>query len=48
MENSDKLREKLGWSDQIELDRGLKGTLDWMMNNLDLLKTYSREYIHKI
>lgn len=45
--NSCKLREELEWTDNISLKAGLQETLDWIKQNLDFLKNYTREYVHK-
>lgn len=44
---SSKLRDELGWSDQISLDSGLADTLSWIDSNLEGLKQENPEYIHK-
>ena len=46
--NSDKLRKKLLWKDQISLDQGLKLTFKWIKENFNFLKKQSLEYKHKI
>ncbi len=45
--DSKKLREKLGWVDQIDLDSGLQDTLTWVDKNLEVLKTQNADYVHK-
>ena len=41
------LRDSLGWKDNISLEQGLIDTLNWVDNNLDVLKNLPNEYIHK-
>jgi len=45
--DSKKIREDLGWHDTIRLDTGLQETLDWVDNNLDVLRMQPQDYIHK-
>lgn len=45
--DSDKVRQDLGWSHTVNLDDGLKETLEWIDVNLDVLKTLPSDYIHK-
>ncbi|WP_169543641.1 GDP-mannose 4,6-dehydratase [Sneathiella aquimaris] len=45
--NDNKLRETLGWSDQISLDQGIDETIDWVKTNLETLKGQPQSYIHK-
>ena len=45
--DSSKVREELGWQDQISLGYGLKGTLKWIDDNLDELKIIPDTYQHK-
>ena len=44
---SKKLREELGWIDNISLEAGLQDTLSWVDKNLDALKTQNADYVHK-
>ncbi len=44
---SSHLRDTLGWKDNISLEQGLIDTLNWVDNNLDVLKNLPNEYIHK-
>ena len=44
---ADSKKEKIDWSDQLGLADGLTGTLNWIKDNFNFLKDYSREYIHK-
>ncbi|MFA5339990.1 MAG: GDP-mannose 4,6-dehydratase [Candidatus Omnitrophota bacterium] len=45
--DSAKLREELGWGDNIGLKDGIQETIDWVSCNLDALKSQPLEYIHK-
>lgn len=46
--SSEKLRSSLNWSDEIDLDLGLKDTLSWIDQNLEILKNLPWNYNHKI
>jgi dTDP-glucose 4,6-dehydratase len=45
--DSGKIRERLAWSDHVSLDDGLRETLAWVDENLDVLRTLPADYIHK-
>jgi dTDP-glucose 4,6-dehydratase len=45
--NSSKLRNTLGWQDQISLERGLEHTIDWVQQNLAGLSNQPANYIHR-
>lgn len=45
--NSDKLRQTLGWSEQISLDEGLMECVRWVSENIEILKQQPQTYIHK-
>jgi dTDP-glucose 4,6-dehydratase len=45
--DSNKIRNKLSWLDSINLEEGISSTIEWVDNNLDILKTLPNEYIHK-
>lgn len=45
--DSTRLRSTLGWSPQVSLDNGLRSTLAWVDENLDLLTSLPVEYVHK-
>lgn len=45
--DSGKIRKELNWSHRINLDDGLKETLEWVDKNLEVLKTLPADYIHK-
>ena len=42
-----KIRNELYWSDKITLDTGLRQTLIWVDQNIDMLKKLPNEYVHK-
>jgi dTDP-glucose 4,6-dehydratase len=44
--DSNKLR-KLKWQDQVNLDNGLKLTLNWIEKNFQILKSHNLNYKHK-
>ena len=45
--SSRKLRTELGWSDTINLEKGIDETIDWARANLEVLASQSTEYHHK-
>ena len=45
--NSEKIRDELGWFDEIDLDAGLNETIEWVNTNFELLKKLPLQYIHK-
>ena len=45
--DSNKLRNDFTWQNEINLEEGLKDTLSWVDNNLDLLKKLPADYVHK-
>lgn len=45
--DSSRLSSSLGWEPQISLDEGLRSTLAWVDENLDLLNSLPVEYVHK-
>jgi len=45
--DSNKLRNDFSWQNEINLEEGLKNTLRWVDNNLDLLKQLPADYVHK-
>jgi dTDP-glucose 4,6-dehydratase len=45
--DSDKIRTELGWTDEINLDKGLDLTIAWVQKNLKELKNMPTEYIHR-
>ncbi len=47
MLDSNKIRTSLDWSDQITLDQGLEGCIDWVDENFEELKKQNFDYVHK-
>lgn len=47
MLDSAKIRQQLGWTDRISLDRGLDETIAWIERFFDDLKSLPFDYIHK-
>ena len=47
MLDSGKIRDELGWKDTIDLEEGIKATIEWVDSNLDTLKNLPHGYIHK-
>lgn len=45
--DSSKIRQELGWEDEIGLEEGLEDCIDWVKQNIDILKTQRFDYIHK-
>ena len=45
--DSSKLRGEFSWKDNISLKSGIAQTVDWVKNNIDILKQQPLEYIHK-
>ena len=45
--SAQKAKEKLGWIPQYDLDSGLQDTYEWVKENLGLIKTLPKDYIHK-
>ena len=46
--NSNNLRKKLNWNDEISLDTGIDYTLKWINENWKNIKKDSTEYKHII
>ena len=46
--NSNNLRKKLNWNDEISLDTGIDYTLKWINENWENIKKDSTEYKHII
>jgi len=44
--NSDRLRRRLGWREQISLSDGLRDTLEWIDRHLSVLKDLPSQYSH--
>jgi dTDP-glucose 4,6-dehydratase len=45
--DSSKVRNELNWSDEVKLDSGLDRTLEWIDNNIEVLREHPLDYIHK-
>jgi dTDP-glucose 4,6-dehydratase len=45
--DSGKLRQELGWKDEVSLDRGLDDCIAWAKVNLSELRRQPMDYIHK-
>ena len=45
--NSQKIRKELKWSAKINLKDGLLKTIEWIEENINILKLKSQNYIHK-
>jgi dTDP-glucose 4,6-dehydratase len=45
--DSSRLRDSLGWTDEIGLDEGLKRTYNWVKQNLDQILKFPTEYQHR-
>lgn len=47
MLSSGKIRDTLGWSDEVAIDQGIEECIAWVDENLDVLKTQEMSYVHK-
>lgn len=45
--NSQKIREELGWHDEISLESGLDRTIVWVKDNLRELRELPLDYVHR-
>jgi len=45
--DSSKVRNTLGWQDQVSLKEGIATVLQWIERNFDILKLQSLDYVHK-
>ena len=45
--DSTKLKTELGWKDSISLDKGIEECIEWIRNNLSVLKEQPYDYIHR-
>ena len=45
--DSEKIRSELGWSENVDLDEGLRRCAGWMSENLETLRKIPPVYVHK-
>lgn len=45
--DSSKARERLGWRSEVELEDGIRETIAWVHDHIDILKSQSLDYVHK-
>jgi len=45
--DSTKVREELGWQEQVSFEKGLEDCVRWVQDNFDALKAQPYDYIHK-
>jgi dTDP-glucose 4,6-dehydratase len=45
--DSSKLRQGLGWGDQMSLEDGIELCIEWVQSNQEILKDQPAQYIHK-
>jgi dTDP-glucose 4,6-dehydratase len=45
--DSQRIREDLGWRDEISLESGLDRTIEWVKNNLSELRELPLDYVHR-
>ena len=45
--NCSKAEIELGWKSKISLKNGIKQTIDWVKDNIDVIKGLNLEYEHK-
>ncbi len=45
--DSQKIRSEIGWEDYITLDEGLDRCINWVDENIDVLRNQSFDYVHK-
>ena len=45
--DSSKIRKEFGWKDNVKLDIGLRLTMDWINQNLEIFENISWDYSHK-
>ena len=46
--DSEAIRNEFGWRDTINLDEGIKETIEWVKNNFEVLSKLSWKYEHKL
>ena len=47
MLDSSKIRQGLGWKDEVSLDEGLEDCIEWVQSNLGDLRDMHWDYVHK-
>lgn len=47
MLESSKIRQNLGWKDEVSLDEGLDDCIEWVKSNLEDLRREPWDYVHK-
>ena len=47
MLDSSKIRQSLGWKDEVSLDEGLEDCIEWVQSNLGDLRDMHWDYVHK-
>ena len=47
MLDSSKVRQGLGWKDEVSLDDGLEDCIEWVKLNLEDLRGMQWDYVHK-
>lgn len=45
--SSDLIRKEINWKEKINLNEGLKRTINWVNQNFNTLKNHKTKYIHK-
>ena len=45
--NSEKAKKELEWNPQYDLDSGLKEVLQWVRDNIDVIRDMPKQYIHR-
>jgi len=45
--DSSSLRENMAWEEKISLNEGISETINWVENNIEIMKELPWEYIHK-
>ncbi len=45
--DSSKAKQTLGWKDTVSLDEGIDETIEWVKQNIDVLKKQELGYVHK-
>ena len=45
--STEKIEKELDWQSEIDLEAGIKSTINWVQEELDTLKQQAQKYIHK-